>query len=281
MCTSRAWRNVLAAAYPDERVRWLSIYAAYAAGVGVNAIFPARAGDVVRLTMAHRAVNGLDVHDARQLEPGSRHRRRRVRDRPVHVGGDAGCAPRPGRAPVPAELRLRLVHRPRARLGGAAAGGRDRRHRSRRLDSRERGRVPAARRPGIHGRPDTDALAPHRGRVAARRLGSAARDGVVHARCLPHRAVAAQRAPRPGDPEPRNTRAGEPGWSWNGAGVPRLHPARAGITLRAPRLQRRHEADAHGRQRRDRVHRDPADAAHAALPPAARSGCRDGHLLRR
>jgi hypothetical protein len=29
---------------------------AYIAGVGVNAIFPARAGDVVRLTMAHRAV---------------------------------------------------------------------------------------------------------------------------------------------------------------------------------------------------------------------------------
>ncbi len=58
MCTSRAWRNVLAAAYPKERVSWPAIYAAYIAGVGVNAIFPARAGDVVRLTMAHRAVKG-------------------------------------------------------------------------------------------------------------------------------------------------------------------------------------------------------------------------------
>jgi len=58
MCTSRAWRNVLAAAYPEERVRWPAIYAAYIAGVGVNAIFPARAGDVVRLAMAHRAVKG-------------------------------------------------------------------------------------------------------------------------------------------------------------------------------------------------------------------------------
>ena len=58
MCTSRAWRNVLAAAYPEVRVRWPAIYAAYIAGVGVNAIFPARAGDVVRLTMAHRAVRG-------------------------------------------------------------------------------------------------------------------------------------------------------------------------------------------------------------------------------
>lgn len=57
-CTSRAWRNVLAAAYPEERVRWRSIYAAYAAGVGVNAIFPARAGDVVRLYLTHRAIPG-------------------------------------------------------------------------------------------------------------------------------------------------------------------------------------------------------------------------------
>jgi uncharacterized membrane protein YbhN (UPF0104 family) len=56
ICTSRAWRNVLAAAYPETRVRWLPIYGAYIAGVGVNSIFPARAGDVVRLTIAHRAI---------------------------------------------------------------------------------------------------------------------------------------------------------------------------------------------------------------------------------
>ena len=59
MCTSRAWRNVLAAAYPDDaRPLALRSTRAYIAGVGVNAIFPARAGDVVRLTMAHRAVKG-------------------------------------------------------------------------------------------------------------------------------------------------------------------------------------------------------------------------------
>ncbi len=58
MCTSRAWRNVLAAAYPDTKVRWRQIYGAYVAGVGVNAILPARGGDVVRLTMAHRAIKG-------------------------------------------------------------------------------------------------------------------------------------------------------------------------------------------------------------------------------
>jgi uncharacterized protein (TIRG00374 family) len=58
VCASRAWRNVLVAAYPDTRVGWLPLYAACVAGAGVNALFPARIGDVVRLTMAHRAING-------------------------------------------------------------------------------------------------------------------------------------------------------------------------------------------------------------------------------
>lgn len=57
-CTSRAWRNTLAAAYPEADVRWRSIYAAYIAGVGVNAVLPARSGDVVRLGLAHRAIPG-------------------------------------------------------------------------------------------------------------------------------------------------------------------------------------------------------------------------------
>ena len=56
VCTSRAWRNTIAAAYPDQKVRWRSIYAAYLSGVGVNAVLPARGGDVVRLYLTHRAV---------------------------------------------------------------------------------------------------------------------------------------------------------------------------------------------------------------------------------
>jgi uncharacterized membrane protein YbhN (UPF0104 family) len=55
-CTSRAWRNVLAAAYPDVKVAWRRIFAAYVAGVGVNAVIPARGGDVVRVVLAHRAI---------------------------------------------------------------------------------------------------------------------------------------------------------------------------------------------------------------------------------
>jgi uncharacterized membrane protein YbhN (UPF0104 family) len=57
-CTSRAWRNVLAAAYPEARVPWISIYGAYLSGVGINAIIPARAGDAVRIVLAHRAIPG-------------------------------------------------------------------------------------------------------------------------------------------------------------------------------------------------------------------------------
>lgn len=56
--TSRAWRNVIAAAYPDLLVPWRKILASYCAGIGVNAILPVRAGDLVRLYLAHRAVPG-------------------------------------------------------------------------------------------------------------------------------------------------------------------------------------------------------------------------------
>jgi uncharacterized membrane protein YbhN (UPF0104 family) len=58
MCTSRAWRNAVAASYPEHEVPWRSIYAAYLSAVGVNAIIPARAGDAVRLYLAHRVVPG-------------------------------------------------------------------------------------------------------------------------------------------------------------------------------------------------------------------------------
>lgn len=55
---SRAWRNILAAAYPDTRVRWRSVFGAYAAGVGVNAIVPVRGGDVLKLFLVRRRVEG-------------------------------------------------------------------------------------------------------------------------------------------------------------------------------------------------------------------------------
>jgi glycosyltransferase 2 family protein len=43
------WRTILAAAFPGRRrVRWSSVTGAYLAGVGVNSILPARAGDALR-----------------------------------------------------------------------------------------------------------------------------------------------------------------------------------------------------------------------------------------
>jgi uncharacterized membrane protein YbhN (UPF0104 family) len=58
VAVSRAWRNIISAAYPTERVRWPSVFGAYVAGTGVNAVIPARGGDVVRLFLAkHRIKN--------------------------------------------------------------------------------------------------------------------------------------------------------------------------------------------------------------------------------
>src|SRR5438477_2704051 len=57
-CVSRAWRNIIAAAYPDSGVRWRSVWGAILARVGVNAIVPARSGDAVGLFIVKRRVEG-------------------------------------------------------------------------------------------------------------------------------------------------------------------------------------------------------------------------------
>jgi uncharacterized membrane protein YbhN (UPF0104 family) len=58
LAVSRAWRNIVQAAYPERRVRWRSMFGAYVAGTGVNAIIPARGGDVVRLYLAKHRIDG-------------------------------------------------------------------------------------------------------------------------------------------------------------------------------------------------------------------------------
>ena len=55
---TRAWRNIVQAAYPQTNVRWRSVYGAYVAGVGVNAILPARGGDVLKLYLLKHRVEG-------------------------------------------------------------------------------------------------------------------------------------------------------------------------------------------------------------------------------
>ena len=51
---SRAWQSILADALPGQRVRWPRVFGAYTAGVGINALLPARAGDVTKLFLVHQ-----------------------------------------------------------------------------------------------------------------------------------------------------------------------------------------------------------------------------------
>jgi glycosyltransferase 2 family protein len=53
-----AWRNVLRAAYPGTPISFLRLGAAYLAGAGINAILPARAGDVTKVFLAKRQIPG-------------------------------------------------------------------------------------------------------------------------------------------------------------------------------------------------------------------------------
>jgi uncharacterized membrane protein YbhN (UPF0104 family) len=59
-----AWRGILSAAYPRERVKLLDVGAAYAAGVAFNAYTPARAGEalkvaLIRLRIRHSSIAGV------------------------------------------------------------------------------------------------------------------------------------------------------------------------------------------------------------------------------
>ena len=55
---TRAWTNILMAAYPHSRVRWRDVFGSYCAGVGVNGIVPARGGDAVKLFLVHSRIAG-------------------------------------------------------------------------------------------------------------------------------------------------------------------------------------------------------------------------------
>jgi lysylphosphatidylglycerol synthase-like protein len=56
---TRGWFNILRAAYPDARgLRAHHVMRAYLAGAGLNAFVPARGGDVVKLAMVRRRIEG-------------------------------------------------------------------------------------------------------------------------------------------------------------------------------------------------------------------------------
>jgi Lysylphosphatidylglycerol synthase TM region len=55
----RGWFNIVRAAYPAERrLRYRDVVAAYYAGSGLNAIVPARGGDVLKVHMVKRRLDG-------------------------------------------------------------------------------------------------------------------------------------------------------------------------------------------------------------------------------
>jgi uncharacterized membrane protein YbhN (UPF0104 family) len=58
LCRTRAWQNVLKAAYPKKKVPYTRITAAYMVGAGFNSFIPARVGDAVKIFLAKRSIKG-------------------------------------------------------------------------------------------------------------------------------------------------------------------------------------------------------------------------------
>jgi uncharacterized membrane protein YbhN (UPF0104 family) len=58
LARTRAWRNVLQAAYPRTKVSYARISAAYLIGAGLNSFIPARVGDAVKIFLAKRSIGG-------------------------------------------------------------------------------------------------------------------------------------------------------------------------------------------------------------------------------
>jgi uncharacterized membrane protein YbhN (UPF0104 family) len=56
LARSRAWQNVLRASYPDRKVPYARITAAYLVGAGLNSVVPARVGDAVKIFLAKRSI---------------------------------------------------------------------------------------------------------------------------------------------------------------------------------------------------------------------------------
>src|SRR5688572_11078997 len=52
---SRAWQGILRAALPEARIRYRTAFGAYCAGDGVNAVLPARAGDLMKMYLIRRS----------------------------------------------------------------------------------------------------------------------------------------------------------------------------------------------------------------------------------
>jgi uncharacterized membrane protein YbhN (UPF0104 family) len=51
---ANAWRNILHAAHPQHRIPRRTVTGAYLSGVGINAVVPARGGDLMKVYLVHR-----------------------------------------------------------------------------------------------------------------------------------------------------------------------------------------------------------------------------------
>jgi uncharacterized membrane protein YbhN (UPF0104 family) len=60
-CVSRAWHNIIDASYPEAHVPQRTVTGALFARVGINAIVPARGGDVAALFLVKRRVDGSSI----------------------------------------------------------------------------------------------------------------------------------------------------------------------------------------------------------------------------
>ena len=60
-CRALAWRNVLAAAYPQRKIPVFSLGCAYAAGMALNAYLPARGGEGAKVAFARAQISGSCV----------------------------------------------------------------------------------------------------------------------------------------------------------------------------------------------------------------------------
>lgn len=58
LARARAWRNVLATAYPGDPMPYRPLAAAMLVGAGVNAVLPARAGDATKIFLAKQQIAG-------------------------------------------------------------------------------------------------------------------------------------------------------------------------------------------------------------------------------
>jgi uncharacterized membrane protein YbhN (UPF0104 family) len=56
LARTRAWQNVLRAAYPRREVSYAKFTASYLAGAGLNSFIPARVGDAVKIFLAKRSI---------------------------------------------------------------------------------------------------------------------------------------------------------------------------------------------------------------------------------